>query len=202
MSPRTPPVVRLARHGESKALGGLLGKAFFDDPIWMWVVQDPERRRKHLGQFLAQVIHGRVKAGTVWTTTEQEGTAVWAPPGEWKVHPLKMLPALPSALRCVGFRELQTRLEAFEKMEAGHPTEPHWYLEILAARHDLRGLGVGTALITPMLDRCDEEGLPAYLESSKRENLPFYHRFGFEVTEELTIASGCDPIWRMWRDPR
>ena len=41
MSPRTPPVVRLARHGESKALGGLLGKAFFDDPIWMWVVQDP-----------------------------------------------------------------------------------------------------------------------------------------------------------------
>ena len=178
--------MRLARHGESKALGGLLGKAFFDDPIWMWVVQDPERRRKHLGQFLAQVIHGRVKAGTVWTTTEQEGTAVWAPPGEWKVHPLAMLPALPSALRCVGFRELQTRLEAFAKMEAGH----------------LRGLGVGTALITPMVDRCDEEGLPAYLESSKRGNLPFYHRFGFEVTEELTIASGCDPIWRMWRDPR
>jgi len=202
VTPRTPPAVRLAQQDEWQSLGALLGHAFFDDPVWDWVVQDPKRRRKHLGQFLGHVIHARVRSGTVWTTTQHEGAAVWAPPGDWKVHPLKTLPALPSALRCVGLRDLQARLGALAKMEAGHPTEPHWYLEILAARHDLRGIGVGTALITPMLDRCDTEGLPAYLESSKAENLPFYHRFGFEVTEELTLVPGCPRIWRMWRDPR
>ena len=93
MSPRTPPVIRLAQHGEAQALGALLGQAFFDDPIWMWVVRDPERRRKHLGRFLGHVIASKVKSGTVWTTTELEGAAVWAPPGEWRVHPLSMLPA-------------------------------------------------------------------------------------------------------------
>lgn len=202
VTPRTPPVVRLAQHDEWKSLGALLGDAFFDDPVWDWVVTNPERRRKHLGTFLGHVIHSKVRSGTVWTTTEREGAAVWAAPGDWKVHPVKMLPALPSAVRCVGVRDLHARLGALAKMEEGHPTEPHWYLELLAAHYDLRGKGVGTALISPMLERCDSEGLPTYLESSKAENLPFYHRFGFEITEEVSIARGCSPIWRMWREPR
>ena len=42
----------------------------------------------------------------------------------------------------------------------------------------------------------------AYLESSKEENLPFYNRFGFQVTEELTLGAGAPPMWAMWRDPR
>ena len=55
--------------------------------------------------------------------------------------------------------------------EKKHPTQPHWYLGILGTDTVHQGKGVGSALMQPILERCDAEGLPAYLESS-REGRP------------------------------
>jgi ribosomal protein S18 acetylase RimI-like enzyme len=44
---------------------------------------------------------------------------------------------------------------------------------------------VGSALMREVLEKCDGEQMPAYLESSNRENLTYYRRHGFEVQEEL-----------------
>ena len=51
------------------------------------------------------------------------------------------------------------------------------------------------------LARCDAARLPAYLESSKERNVPFYERHGFRVTGELTIPGGGPTLWLMWRNP-
>ncbi len=52
------------------------------------------------------------------------------------------------------------------------------------------------------LNRCDADHAPAYLESTKPENVPYYQRFGFEVTGELTVPDGGPTMWQMWRQPR
>jgi hypothetical protein len=52
-----------------------------------------------------------------------------------------------------------------------------------------------------MLDRCDSEGVGAFLESSKERNIAFYARHGFRVTSEVRFPGG-PPLWLMWRDPR
>ena len=52
-----------------------------------------------------------------------------------------------------------------------------------------------------MLRSCDEDGVAAYLESSKERNIAFYARHGFRVTEEVRMPKG-PPVWLMWRDPR
>jgi len=36
---------------------------------------------------------------------------------------------------------------------------------------------------------CDEEGLPAYLESSNPRNISLYRRFGFEAVGEIRVGN-------------
>jgi N-acetylglutamate synthase-like GNAT family acetyltransferase len=60
---------------------------------------------------------------------------------------------------------------------------------------------VGGKLLAPVLARADADGLPAYLETQKEENLAFYGRHGFEVVQEVRLPS-APPIWAMQRTPR
>ena len=90
-------------------------------------------------------------------------------------------------------------LTAIEKL---HPSEEHYYLEAIGTHQDAQGTGVGSLIIRTMLDRCDEEGLPAYLESSNPRNVPFYGRHGFEITREIEVGEGAPTVTAMWRTPR
>ena len=70
-----------------------------------------------------------------------------------------------------------------------HPTEPHWYLPMIAMDPALQSRGYGSALLRAALARCDEDGLPAYLESSNPRNISIYRRHGFEATGTIQVGS-------------
>ena len=78
---------------------------------------------------------------------------------------------------------------------------PHWYLMLLGADPAYQRQGAGTALLQPVLAMSDRDGVPAYLETQKPENVPWYHRFGFEVIEEIKVT-GAPQMWAMRREPR
>jgi GNAT superfamily N-acetyltransferase len=63
------------------------------------------------------------------------------------------------------------------------------------------GQGRGSALLEPMLQRCDAERLPAYLEASGEDNARLYARLGFEPRDEIEIFEGVR-VRPMWREPR
>jgi GNAT superfamily N-acetyltransferase len=86
-------------------------------------------------------------------------------------------------------------------MEAAHPTAPHWYLGAVATLPEKQGRGLGAAILAPVLEDCDREGVPSYLESSNARNLPFYFRQGWLQTGEIEIPDG-PVLFPMWREPR
>lgn len=198
---RAAPRAWLAAASEWRQLGRLLGRSFQDDPMWVWMAPDPARR-VHLGALFAQLVRRRAAEGTLWTTEDRTGAAAWAPPGAWKTNHLENLRMAVPMMRTVGLPLLRDRLTALARIEKLHPSEPHWYLEIVGAEPDLRGRGIGTAVITPVLEHCDAEGVGAYLESSSPANVPLYARLGFVQTDEVPLAPGAPPVFPMWRDPR
>ena len=112
------------------------------------------------------------------------------------------LDALQTAVRFVGVkrRRLVRALRLYGPVGARHPKdEPHWYLAVLGVDGAAQGEGLGRRLIEPGLQRCDEEGLPAYLETMNEANLAWYARFGFEVTDEV---HGGIPAWLLTRRPK
>jgi ribosomal protein S18 acetylase RimI-like enzyme len=72
----------------------------------------------------------------------------------------------------------------------------------LGARRDRQGQGLGTQLLREVLAGLDNDGVPAYLESSNERNLSLYERNGFRVVGELRALGHGPAIWRMWREPQ
>ncbi|PWI42605.1 GNAT family N-acetyltransferase [Streptomyces sp. ICBB 8177] len=130
-----------------------------------------------------------------------QGAALWDPPGQWRNPAWRELLALPGYARLFG-RRLAVAGETVATLAAAHPEEPHWYLAVLGTEPAAQGRGVGAVLLRSRLEVCDREGTPAYLESSKDRNVPYYERFGFRVTGEITIPHGGPTTWAMWRIPQ
>jgi GNAT superfamily N-acetyltransferase len=194
--------VRVATAAELPALAATLARAFDDDPVTRHLIPSGSRRRQaRVAAFMALGTKAAIGDGTVWTTAELSGAAVWRRPGRWRVPARDAVRDVPAAVRALG-RRLPVGIATLQAIESSHPDEPHWYLGILGTEPAEQGRGIGGALMAPVLDRCDEEGVPAYLESSKERNIPYYERFGFRVTGELDLPKGGPRIWPMWREPR
>ena len=194
--------MRPATHEDVAGMAECLAQAFEDDPVMQWIFGDvPPRPVKYLRPFFAHEGKRHLKHPTVFTADGHPGAAYWDPPGHWKTSYLGMVPLLPTLVAGSG-RRLGKALSALGQMEKLHAQQPeHYYLAVLGTHPDRRGEGIGAALMAPVLATCDDQGLGAYLESSKRTNVPYYQRYGFAVAEEVTFPDG-PTVWTMWRDPQ
>jgi len=195
----TPPAgdVRPAARADHPALATMLARAFYDDPVTAWFYPDAARRLRHGERFFAIRLRQLEGHALTFTNDARTGAALWAPPGHWREdfrQSLRMLPMLPALLP-----RLARSTRAVREIERRHPVEPHYYLSVIGTDNEKQGGGIGSALLAPMLHRCDETRTAAYLESSKESNLSFYARHGFAVRERIELPEG-PPLWLMWRE--
>jgi GNAT superfamily N-acetyltransferase len=97
-------------------------------------------------------------------------------------------------------RELPKASRAMNVLAKIHPKEPHWYLMAVGVVPEAQGRGRGAALLRPVLERCDAERTPAYLEASTADNARLYERLGFESWDEVEALPGVR-VRPMWRPP-
>jgi GNAT superfamily N-acetyltransferase len=82
-------------------------------------------------------------------------------------------------------------------LESFVPSEPHWMLD-MGRQPDPAREGIGSALVRWRRARAD--GVPAFLETSKARNVPYYERFGFRTATEEDAPDGGPHIWFMRLD--
>ena len=194
---------RLATRTDVDRIAASLALAFEDDPVMGFLFPQARSRVQRLTAFFRTgLLVQHLANATSYTDAECGAAALWAPPGRWRITPAQLLRGAPGLLRALG-RRVPVAVRALHAVEHCHPHEPpHYYLAVLGTRPDQQGMGIGSSLLRPVLDRCDAEGLGAYLESSKQQNIPFYRRHGFAVTAEIRLPGGGPIVWPMWRDPR
>jgi GNAT superfamily N-acetyltransferase len=203
------PQARPARKADVRELSHTLARAFYDDPVMSWLLPDEKSRTAQLSRlFKAVTRHHHLGHGAVEVACESDrdgldvgAAALWNPPHEWQESRWGQFAMMPTFIRVFGRHSTRGRAVQ-ELMKRLHPEEPHWYLAVIGSDPSVRGKGLGQVLMRSRLDRVDAEHAPAYLESSKYQNLAYYQRFGFEVTDEIVLPHGGPTMWPMWRHPR
>jgi ribosomal protein S18 acetylase RimI-like enzyme len=170
---------------------------FSADPAARWPWPYPADYLRNM-PLLARAFGGRSFAlGTADGIDGLAGVALWLPPGVSADEQ-----AMAELIERTAPASMQQDGDAvFAQMARFHPTEPHWYLPLIAVDPARQGQGLGDKLMAHALARCDADGLPAYLESSNPRNLSFYQRHGFTVLGK--IQAGSSPtLVPMLRKPR
>jgi ribosomal protein S18 acetylase RimI-like enzyme len=194
-------IVRLDDSRLSEA-SAVLARAFHDDPAWVWLFPDTERRARVLPWLFR--IGFDVTSADVWATSGAVlGAARWLPPGR---SPMRVGPTL-RALVATPFR-LGTATAAFlsygravESLRAETAPGPHWYLAGIGVDPAEQRHGVGSALLAPGIEAAARDRLPVVLLTNNDANLSFYERNGFEVVREGETPEGGPHAWAMVRSP-
>ncbi|MFG2377448.1 GNAT family N-acetyltransferase [Streptomyces sp. NPDC048504] len=193
--------IRAAGEGDRELVVRLLDEAFQDDPVSGWVFPDAEYRRTTHHRLMAAFTDAVFADGRIDLAEDGAACALWlSVPAE--AHPEN------GEDEAVGLRELvdpdNARVETIARLMAeGHPAgRAHEYLWMIAVAPGRQGEGLGAALIRHVLDRCDREGLPAYLEASSERSTKLYERLGYTFTGHTLDLPDGPRMYPMWREPR
>jgi GNAT superfamily N-acetyltransferase len=192
------------READLDAAAQALAAAFHEDPLQTYVFPDPEERSARSPEHFALILKYGLRFGEVFTTEGRPlGAAVWLPPGEWEVTPERAAEVgLDNLGKAIGEAPAERFLSALEAIEPLHHQVPeHWYLMVLGVSPDAKGLGLGRALIEPMLSRAQQQGLPCYLETAQPRNVTFYEYLGFRQMASITDPRTGLPLWTFLRNP-
>ncbi|MGV9879813.1 GNAT family N-acetyltransferase [Streptomyces sp. NPDC003006] len=210
--------IRRAGVGDRAEVVRLLDEAFMGDPVSGWVFPGEEHRRRRHGALMGAFFDLALGEGYIDITEDGAAAALWwsvpaavpevagrggEDPGAAAEAEADVEVDGPALLRQAVDPENE-RVELIGRLtEAAHPTDrPHEYLHMIAVRPDRQGEGLGTALVNAVLERCDREGLHAYLEASTARSRDLYERLGFAFTgASLDLPEG-PRMWPMWREPR
>ncbi|MER6152141.1 GNAT family N-acetyltransferase [Streptomyces hirsutus] len=196
--------IRAAGDGDRELLVRLLDEAFQDDPVSGWVFPGTEYRRTTHHRLMGAFTDIVLAEGRIDVTEDGSACALWmSMPADDHGAGNPADDEGPAQVRRAVDPENE-RVETIGRLTAGvHPTgRTHEYLWMIGVLPGRQGEGLGTALIGSVLDRCDREGLPAYLEASSVRSRLLYERLGFaQACEPLQLPDG-PRMWPMWREPR
>jgi GNAT superfamily N-acetyltransferase len=177
----------------------ILDEAFHSDPVSSWVFPDEEHRRAVHGKFLGVFTDIALDGGRIDLLEDGTAVALWlsvpaGAPEEDHTPALMRETADPDNERA----ELVGRLTG-----AVHPHDrAHAYLLMIGVSPARQGGGIGADLIAGVLEQCDRDGVPAYLEASSMRSRGLYERLGFTFMGRTVDLPDGPSMWPMWREPQ
>jgi ribosomal protein S18 acetylase RimI-like enzyme len=203
MTQKSLPIPLVAH--QHKLASEIMGKAFQDDPLWMYLAPDETRRARALSLSMNILVRYSLLYGRIYTTPTLDGVACWLPPGETTPSFSRLIRigirSAPFQLGWTGFRRYMAVENYSGKIHKSIAPGKHWYLWGLGVKPSQQGQGIGGMLMQPVLARADADCLLCYLETMNEINVPFYEKHGFRVVSDGVVPRHRLRVWAMLRDP-
>ncbi|MEM9838076.1 MAG: GNAT family N-acetyltransferase [Pseudomonadota bacterium] len=193
-------MVRSARRDEHRAIAQLIADAFADDPIMTWAFGGMSSLNVGMHVLIRDLysaygcvrVESNLRGAAIWSLGEAPLTLSW-----WSA-----LSLITRVARHTHPRHLARIAQLSDVLSKERPTERHLYLFMIGVDASARGAGVGGQLIREGLQHADQLGVPTALETSNPKNLALYQHLGFEIRNDVSVASSAPTVWTMVRRPK
>jgi hypothetical protein len=199
------PAVRI-RTSQIELLGGILTRAFHNDPGVEYILPDAHTRRSVLSWFFTSVaIRTSRLCGEIYTTMNVDGGALWIRPGVDLTigHAVRTeMLSLPCRLDRSSISRWINVSGYLESVRRQLADKLHWYLIALGTEPSKREKAIREAVMAPVLETADWELRSCYVETFHERELPFYEQCGFRIAGAGQIPNGGPSFWTLIRPPR
>ena len=191
------------------AAADLLTESFFDNPAHTFIYPDPKTRHERLRWLMYANLGAQLAIGQSFAERDEDGAiaamAFWHAPGapEASSAELARFGFLDMAVlhgTAAFERMIQSVAELERRRAYGLAGRESWYLNNMVVAPAWRGAGVGSRLLRRQLETVvNPSGHPASLTTQRPENVTFYERLGFVVTDSRPVSLGpaSFPNWIM-----
>lgn len=181
----------------------IMSKAFYNDPLWVYLLPDEVRRKKVLKKFFEILLSVGILNNQVYGVSNPlKGVVIWEKPDSTFNFPWKII------ISSIGFfiRNIVTFIRAwpvfkkFSSMQKRNAPGKHYYLISIGISPEFQGKGLASILIRPFLDEALLNGYGVYTETLTPENVPIYGHYGFKVVEKFSFPEKKLDLWAFYLD--
>ncbi|MFX0024648.1 MAG: GNAT family N-acetyltransferase [Candidatus Hermodarchaeota archaeon] len=185
----------------------IISKAFFRDPLMIYLFPESNGREQKLAYMMELLIRIGMNYGIVHVTSPKlEGIAIWFPSNNVKITPwMGILNGGISYFFKLGKKLVKRQNRIYNYINSKHRalfSSQHWYLSVIAIDPLFQGRGFSHILLNSMFIQIDKQNLATFLDTNNKENIPIYKKHGFKILEKYEIPNTKLINWAMIRDKK
>lgn len=170
----------------------VLGNAFYDYPIFAYVLPDARERERTISTLMRFLLNcGLLHGEVVAPSKDLEGVSIWYKSDELDFPFRSLIRAgffrLLFSVQTASLKRFSFLGTVKEQSRKSLMKEPYIFLDMIGVDPARQSNGHGGLMIEHGLQRCDRERLPCYLETCDERNIGYYRQYGFEETHEYTF---------------
>lgn len=166
----------------------ILTKSFYTNQSVNYIVrQDKEKlqRIKSLMEYSYEICY---EFGEVFLSDDIQACALVLYPDRKKINLKTLFLDIKLIANCIGLRSLKKAMRREALIKAIQPKGSLYYIWFIGVKPEHQGSGIGTGLMTELLEHSKSTRRSIYLETSTLKNIPWYENLGFETYSELDLG--------------
>lgn len=178
--------MRRAEASDKNNIISILTESFFDNKSINYIVQNDGRVRERIRFLMEYSFELCQLSGEVYLSDDGNGCALVQYFDQKKTNLKTVLLDLKLILNSVGIKNIPKVLNREATIKKNYPDDNIAYLWFIGVGPNNQGRGIGSKMLTEIVEQNEKRGREIYLETSTQRNLPWYEKNGFKIYNEIT----------------
>lgn len=178
----------MAQYKDKQLVVEILAEAFDNNQSINYLIPQDDKREKRIKSLMEYSFDVCYLFGNVLLSEDKKGCALILLPDKKKTNLKSTLLDLKFIFQSIGLSNVKKAISRESEIKKYHPKGPLYYLWFIGVDENEQSKGIGSKLLSEVVEEGRKQNRTVCLETSTVKNLPWYQKFGFEVYKELDFG--------------
>lgn len=177
-----------ATKAERGIIVNILTQSFLDNKSVNYTIKQDVRKEQRIRKLIEYSFDICSLFGDVFISEDKKGCALVVMPDKRRTTLTSVLLDIKLVFTAIGFANIKKALRRESAINKIHPGKNLYYLWFIGVHPSEQGKGVGSRLLTEVIQEGRNQKRTICLETSTLKNIPWYEKHGFKTYRELDFG--------------